>query len=234
MNLLLLSLLPVFAPGLEGPFQVRVYGALRDMMHAGDISAKVRLADLAGAPGLFGLGALADLKGEIMIMGGEIQVSRAEGQKVSVHPVGSEDATLLVTALVPEWQEFPIPNEISSLSDLEAFVQAAGKQAGLDPNGPYPFQVLATAKAVSWHVINWVDGDTVHTHEKHMTTGAHGELRQQKATFLGFYSDHHQGVFTHHSGQIHVHMSTLNGTLLAHVDKLALNANATLLLPRTP
>ena len=47
---------------------VEFYGALRNMMHKGDISAKYDLRNLKKTTHLYALGALENLKGEIMIL----------------------------------------------------------------------------------------------------------------------------------------------------------------------
>ena len=56
------------SPG--GPPSVRVDGKLREIMHAGRTEATVQLPDLLPDPTLYGVGALAGLRGEITIVDG--------------------------------------------------------------------------------------------------------------------------------------------------------------------
>ena len=217
----------------EGAWKVKVYGALREIMHQADISERVKLADLGGEAGMYGLGAVADLKGEIIILDGNAYVSRVEDGLVSVKKASSQGAALLVTAHIAKWQAMPIPPQVKGLGDLAKFLETSAKRIGLDPAGPFPFQVKGHLKSVSWHVIDWPDGDTEHTHEKHKNSGARGDLADSMVTLLGFFSDHHQGRFTHHTTSIHVHVRSDDGALAGHVDGLNLGDGAVLLLPDT-
>ena len=52
-----------------------IYGALKNFMHNGDVSAKFDLRELEGREHYYGIGALENLKGEIMIINGEPYIS---------------------------------------------------------------------------------------------------------------------------------------------------------------
>jgi len=56
-----------------GPNQPKVlhYGALKNMMHKGDLSAKADLKDFKQAENFFALGAIENLKGEVQIFNSE-------------------------------------------------------------------------------------------------------------------------------------------------------------------
>jgi hypothetical protein len=58
--------------------QVQWWGHFQRLMHKGDAGAKVQLADLPAGPGVYALGALAELRGEVMIWNGRVLVSRGE------------------------------------------------------------------------------------------------------------------------------------------------------------
>ncbi|MDG1901717.1 MAG: hypothetical protein P8I80_05735, partial [Bacteroidales bacterium] len=48
-------------------FKVEFHGALKNIMHKGDVTAKANLSDLKDVEHLYALGALENLKGEIQI-----------------------------------------------------------------------------------------------------------------------------------------------------------------------
>ena len=48
---------------------------------------------------------------------------------------------------------------------------------------------------------------------------------------LGFYSEAHKGVFTHHDSNLHMHFKTETVNLAGHVDYIFLGSNMTLKLP---
>ena len=72
---LLITLL-IFActasPVVEQAFEVNYEGALKNIMHKGDLSAKASLADYENIPNLYALGAIEHLKGEIQIFDGQV------------------------------------------------------------------------------------------------------------------------------------------------------------------
>ena len=77
---------------------------------------------------------------------------------------------------------------------------------GVNLNKPFPFLISGTAKSFDWHVINWKDGDTIHSHEKHINSGLNGTKRNSSVSLLGFYSGSHHTIFTHHSTNMHIHV----------------------------
>ena len=58
----------------ENP-KVEIYGALFEMMHQGNLSTRIDLNSLEGKKHTYGLGALTDLKGEILIMDSNVFIS---------------------------------------------------------------------------------------------------------------------------------------------------------------
>ena len=96
--------------------EVRVHGALRAMMHEGKTGATVTLDMILPNRDLYALGALADLSGEVTVVGGKVYLSYPKGAEETRTETTSETsagATLLVAAEVPAWQsvrvEKPIP-----------------------------------------------------------------------------------------------------------------------------
>jgi len=215
----------------ENPHNVQHKGELKQMMQKGDISAKADLKELEGIPHLYALGAVENLKGEICIFDGQPLVTSVENGKVSVDRSFEKKATLLVWAQVENWIEIAVPNDISNFDELEKFIKKAANQNGLDANTPFPFLLDGVAQSLDWHIINWKDGDTEHSHEKHIQSGLHGTLKNIPVNILGFYSNHHRAVFTHHTSNIHAHFKTENTPFSGHIDGLELGENMVLKLP---
>ncbi len=216
---------------------VQHFGALRIMMHQGDISAKVDMRDLADRPNLYALGAVAQLKGEILVLGGKAFIAKpvptrreAMDGQVSLDTTMQHEAALLVTAEVAEWKSYPLPDGDLTKDELQTFIATQAEVHGLDPSGPFPFMIKGMT-SFDWHVIDWPEGDREHSHEKHVTSGPHGHQDSTEVQILGFYSDHHHAVFTHHSTNLHMHVLTDDRTLAAHVDDLVVHRGAELFLP---
>ena len=154
-------------------YKVEHKGALRNMMHKGDISAKISLSELKDKPNLYALGAVENLKGEIQVFDGEPLIAFASDGKLSFDSSFDKKATLLVYTQVPEWKELTIPNTITSYEQLETFIRESAEKNGLDVEEPFPFLISGKAKSLDWHVIDWKEGDTEHTHKKHIESGPH-------------------------------------------------------------
>ncbi len=213
-------------------FEVHHRGALRTLMHKGDLRATVALDTLQHLPHLYALGALENLKGEILIYDNKAFVSFVQDSAVTVSNNFTHKAALLVYAQITQWREIEIEEELANADALEAFVVQAAQQQGLNVAAPFPFLLTGTVAALDWHVINWAEGDTVHTHAKHKASGMHGRLEHAAVEILGFYSDRHQGVFTHHDSKLHLHAKTAAGDFAGHVDELQIRGAMRLLLPK--
>jgi len=209
---------------------VKFYGALREIMFEGNLSGRVSLATLKEQPHLYGLGALKDLEGEILVLDGKAYISRVADGKVVISNAMEDEAALLVTAQVVSWSAHPISDAIENMDQLESLINKYAISAGLAPDKPFPFRIEGNAQSAEWHVIKWPAGDTHHTHAKHKASGLHGKITGT-IEVLGFYSEHHKAIFTHHTRNSHLHVLNQAQTLAGHLDNLALTANAVLYLP---
>jgi acetolactate decarboxylase len=212
-------------------FEVIYHGALKNFMMKGDISAKADLSELKDIDHLYALGALEKLKGEILILDSEPYMTSADGEAVAIDPSFDHKASLLVYAVVNEWQTFDIPEALQTYEELEQYIAETAAAHGIDVNQPFPFLLEGSFATIKWHSIDWEEGDMEHSHEKHMTSGPNGILNNRQADMLGFYSNSHHAVFTHHTTNMHLHLKTKDGKIVGHVDGLTLGENIVLKLP---
>ena len=216
--------------GGDAAYRVKSGGEMRNVMQKGDLDARVDCASLRGLKGLYALGPVEGLKGEITILDGKPAVTAVRDGK----PAVSEDwpkACFLVYAQVERWQTVELPKGVESLDHLQEFVQNAAKQAGLDAEKPFPFLVTGTPKRVKYHVV-WKTDGLPHTKELHAKAKLPFEVAGREVQMVGFYSDKHHGVFTHHDANIHVHVRTTDGKDAGHVDAAELVSGMTLHLPK--
>ncbi len=210
---------------------VHVAGELRKMMFDEDISAKIDLKSLENNKYLYGLGALANLKGEILIIAGVPFITSVKNGMVKLDQSYNHQAALLVYTEQENWQQIDIPDRVVSLKDLENFISKTSVKYSIPQDQPYPFLIRGKVKSVQWHIIDWPEGDTEHTHAKHKASGLHGTIADETVEILGFYSDKHQGVFTHHTTNMHLHVKNQTGNIAGHLDGLLLGKGITLSLP---
>lgn len=228
---LIVIALCAFIPHQQKSYVVQYKGALKNMMHKGDISAKADVKDLEQIEHVYALGAVAELKGEILILDSKPFISYSKDNQVQISNSFDYKASLLVYSSVIAWDAFPIPNNISTYEDLEAFVQKTARKNGIDTNEPFPFKLSGEAASINWHVINWKEGDTEHSHEKHITSGPHGSLDNVTIDVLGFYSNSHHAIFTHHTTNMHLHVKTKDNKIAGHLDGIELGEGMVLYLP---
>lgn len=112
-------------------------------MHKGDLSAKVDLNEFESRDGLYGLGAVENLKGEILILDGVSYVSICEmNDSLKVNTIKKTfdvKATLFVYMQVKNWIDIKIPLDVKSYKQFEDFVSSEAIRQGLDTENPFPF-----------------------------------------------------------------------------------------------
>ena len=216
---------------------VQVHGALREMMHMGRLERRVDLAPLIGQTGLYGVGALENLAGEVTIWDGAVWVSKPDGRggHRSAHVKATSDgAALLVTAQVATWQRRPVKRAVP-FEELDGFIEAQAQAAGVAIEEPFPFLLVGSVARADWHVI---DGSKiepgVHGHEAHIRSAVRGTLSDQPVRLVGFFSIKHHTIFTHHDTDTHAHLIHTEPPLTGHVDHLVLSPGAELYLPARP
>jgi len=201
------------------------------MMKKGDVSAKEKLSIFKEKKHIYALGAIENLKGEIQIFNNKPFLTQQKDSTIIFDRTLNKKATLLVWASVAKWKTIQIPNTITTYKELEVYIAKTAKENNIVIDKPFPFLLEGTPTSFDWHVINWKDGDTEHSHQKHINSGPHGTLTNRKSRFLGFYSDAHHAIFTHHTTNMHIHVLTDDKKIAGHVDGLILGKNMTLQLP---
>ncbi|MEE9373323.1 MAG: hypothetical protein V3V00_09750 [Saprospiraceae bacterium] len=206
-------------------------GALKNIMHKGDISAKADLQDFQNGANLYALGAIENLKGEIQIFDSQPFNTEVIDNTMVIDSTFSKKATLLVYASVSHWNTTNIPDKIVTYDDLENYILQVANHNQIVTDEPFPFIIEGEPKSFNWHIINWNDGDKEHSHEKHISSGLHGTSNNKEVQMLGFYSDSHHAIFTHHTTNMHIHVKTKDEKIAGHVDDLILGKGMTLKLP---
>jgi acetolactate decarboxylase len=217
---------------LSDGYKVEYKGTLKKIMHEGDISSKIKLEELKDKENLFALGAVENLKGEILIWDSEPFVSYVDNGQLMIDNSFQKNATLLVYTQIQNWMKIDITETIKTYKELENFIENAAAENNINVEEPFPFLLSGEPASVDWHVIDWKKGDTEHSHEKHKKSGMNGTLENIKLEILGFYSKKHHTIFTHHTTNMHLHVKSKDNKIYGHVDDITLNSNMHLFLPK--
>jgi len=190
------------------------------------------LNDYKNIEHFYALGALENLKGEIQIFNGKPTITSVINNNLVIDTTFNQNANLLVYSSVKDWETIMVPNNVKNYEQFETYIESSANSFGIDTQKPFPFLLEGSVDSLQWHVIDWKEGDTVHTHEKHKNAGLKGTLTNTKIEALGFYSKSHHAIFTHHSTNMHVHSKTLDEKIAGHVDDIVLGEKMILKLPK--
>jgi acetolactate decarboxylase len=218
---------------IKGPgYELHFIGAQRDTMVRGKTASIIDLRALAATPHLYAVGPIEQLRGEITVIDSQPSLARVGSNgAVQVAQSFETGAPFLVWAEVPAWRTVPIPPEVRSFRDLEAFVSRAAAAADLPAQGPFPFLVRGQQELIDFHILNRI-GDEPYNPERQKQITVPFELGRTEATIVGFHSESHQGVFTAMDATIHIHFQTLDNRTSGHIQTLEIGSGAMLSLPQ--
>jgi len=218
-----------FATALTvGP--VQSWGHFQRLMQ-GDAAAKVQLAGLPSGPGVYALGALAELRGEVLIWDGRVLVSRGERDGATERPRGDDAAALLALAVVPSWQTVPVPRDLDQAA-FERWALDKARDIGVDVERPFAFGVRGPVRDLKWHVLDGRPGGGHGAHKMGHAASRGFEAAKADGLLLGFYGGAAlEGVITHPGEKFHLHWASRDLARSGHVDAYGVTAGAQLLLP---
>ena len=182
----------------------------------------------AATPHLYAIGPIEQLRGEVTVIDSRPALSRVGANgAVEVTANFETGAPFLVWAEVPAWRTVPIPPEVRTFKDLEAFVP---RVAGAAAERALPFLVDGRNDMIDFHILNRI-GDPPHNAERHKQIQVPFELKQTEAVVVGFYSQSHRGIFTTMDSAIHLHFQTRANDSSGHIQSVEVGAGAVLRLP---
>jgi Alpha-acetolactate decarboxylase. len=201
---------------------------MRKIMQQADFSSVVKLDSLLKNKHTYALGPAENLKGEIIILDNQVFTTSVENKKLKNNTNNKAGAALLVYAEVQDWRVINIDQPVHSIKDLEKLLSEYATKNKWE--GAFPFQLKTKRGKIDYHVIDWQTGVT-HTLTNHKQFALTGQFENEPLILLGFYSTKHQGIITHHSSSVHIHVLQSRTKTVAHVDELNLNSAFELLLP---
>jgi acetolactate decarboxylase len=208
--------------------EIFVSGALKDIMQGGDLSAKISLDSVHLSNTTYGLGVAESLEGEIVVIAGKCFRSHVEDDKVVTHQESDTKAAMLVRTEVNDFAHDEAMQKISSIQELEERLKMQG--AKLYNGKPFSFLIKSRVSKVDYHIIDWREG-AEHSSSNHKQFAIHGTFVGEDVIIVGFYSDNHQGIFTPHSTNVHMHVYNPSKNVVGHVDGIMSTSMIKILLP---
>jgi acetolactate decarboxylase len=200
---------------------VVVVGAMRNVMWQGELAGSIDLDTLTDRSGLYGLGPLSYLRGELLVSDGRAYVSRVESDStMTVEETFAATAPFFVYGRVHDWETVALPDTVTDLRTLAAYLD----QRTRDRPRPFAFKLSGPVTEAQIHVQNLPPGTTVSSPAEAHQGQVDYLVRDTPAEIVGFFSTAHQGVFTHHDSFVHAHLITADHQWMGHLDAVTFPA----------
>jgi len=214
------------------PVEVKVAGEMKKIMRQADLSAHISLDTLINKPHIYGHGPAEGIKGEILIIDSKPYWCKVEAEQPVTIISQKIKAAMLVYAQVPGWKQTTITDEIKDYASLEKAVEKFASQNGQRLEEPFPFLIKGNINTASWHVIDWKE-EVTHTFDNHKQFAKYGRFSNEPVVLLGFYSNKHHSIFTHHTTNMHIHVMDEKKTIVGHLEDFSAGTGTlTLSIPK--
>lgn len=196
---------------------IKIIGAMKNVVWKGELDSSIRLDTISDRNGLYGLGPVSYLEGELLINDGQSYVSKVVSDAtMTVEKSFDISAPFFVYANVTDWEIIELDATIKTIADLEKFIDEKTTKR----KRPFAFKLLGKVSKAKVHVQNLPKGATVSSPEEAHQGQANFEVSNIESVIIGFFSTEHQGVFTHHDSFLHMHLITEDETIMGHLDEL--------------
>ncbi len=103
---------------------VEYVGAQREIFKSGKAASVVSLEDLAGRKGLYAMGPVDGLDGEITVFDSKPYITKVRGKDFTLDNTLKHGAFFLVWTEQTKWKDVPVPDTVKGYVDLQKFVKA--------------------------------------------------------------------------------------------------------------
>jgi len=229
--------------GTKKEGMVEYVGAQKDVFTTGKAASVVSLEDLAGHKGLYAVGPIDGLDGEITIFDSKPYITQVRGNDYTVDKTFKHGAFFLVWTEQTNWIDTPVPATVKGYVDLQQFVKAEAQAAGIDITKPFPFLLKGTPAEIKWHInVDRTEGKPI-TKESFYKSKQPFMTKNEPVDIIGFYAEHRDGIFLpkytslikEGSGMenaIHIHLVSKTSKAAGHIDDITLGEGMVLRLPK--
>lgn len=217
------------------------YGNFKHMIHTGLDQGNVLLSDLSQEKNMWGLGALAGRKGEIIQIDGKILVSPGSDPTGKILPHDSkEQAFLFAGGKVSKWHDNIMLSMDMTQSQLETFILDQAKRLGISTDKPFIFRLQGQFHELRWHVVTGQKAQTVNEEvqnhhigvKKHHVEKLIFNQPHSLGELVGIYSGPElESVITHPNKYFHAHYINDESKISGHVETYSVAKGTILKLP---
>ena len=196
---------------------IKIVGAMKNVMWKGELGSSINLDTISDKKGLYGLGPVSYLTGELLINNGKSYVSKVTSDStMTVEKNFKTFAPFFVYGNVTKWNEIELPSNVKSIKDLEEFID----EKTTEFKRPFAFKLIGQVSSAIIHIQNLPDGNKVSSPEEAHQGRINYDLQDEEVEVIGFFSTQHKGVFTHHDSFLHMHLIKKDESKMGHLDEL--------------
>ena len=196
---------------------IKIVGAMKNVMWKGELGSNIDLDTISDKIGLYGLGPVSYLTGELLINNGKSYVSKVTSDStIIVEKTFKTSAPFLVYGNVTEWNEVDLPSDLNTIQDLEKFID----EKTTEFRRPFAFKLIGQVSSGIIHIQNLPEGIKVSSPDEAHQGQTNYNIENVAAEIIGFFSTEHKGVFTHHDSFLHMHLITKDESKMGHLDEL--------------
>ena len=209
--------------------KVKIVGQMKNVMWKGQLYGNIALDTIVEKTNLYGLGPVAYLTGEIMIIDGKSYKSTViSDTTMMVEETYDIKAPFFGYANISKWTEQTLPDSIQTIPQLETYLEKMTKNAAQ----PYLFKLTGAVELATIHIVNLPKDSEVSSPDEAHKGQKNYELKNEQADIIGFFSTVHQAIFTHHDTFLHMHLMTSDRQKMGHLDNVTFKKGTmTLYLP---
>ncbi len=205
------------AKEMETYSDIKIVGAMKNVMWKGELGSSVDLDTISDKNGLYGLGPVSYLTGELLINNGKSYVSKVTSDStMSVEKTFEISAPFFVYGNVTEWNEIELPSDVKTIQDLEKFIDDKTTEF----KRPFAFKLIGQVSSAIIHIQNLPEGTKVSSPDEAHQGQTNYDIEDEYAEIIGFFSTEHKGIFTHHDSFLHMHLITKDKSQMGHLDVL--------------
>lgn len=182
----------------------------------------IRLDTITNKKHLFGLGPYGRMQGEISVWDGVPYFSavNANGEGV-VSKNWQIEAPFFVYANVAKWQKHKVNLDCKNLEELQKNIENIAKVKEYNSEKPFVIKIKGKFDQLTTHIVMPRSSDVPGFQANKKQADYHFE--QIEGEILVFYSQKHQGIYTHKDSFIHAHFLSKDKKTMGHIDKIKSN-----------
>ncbi|WP_435577879.1 acetolactate decarboxylase [Gilvibacter sp.] len=205
----------------ESYSDIKIVGAMKNVMWKGELAGSIELDTVSDITGLYGLGPVSYLTGELLINNGKSYVSKVTSDSTMiVERTFNTTAPFFVYGNVTQWHQIDLPADVKTIQGLERFIDDRTREF----KRPFAFKLMGQVSSAIIHIQNLPEGTKVSSPAEAHQGQTNYNIENEDAEIIGFFSTEHKGVFTHHDSFLHMHLITKDESKMGHLDELEIGA----------